>query len=69
MKCTIRPALAGDAGAISAVILRALRETNARGLYPAVEIHLADLSLFLDGIRTVGGRSTAANGVWSAAGS
>jgi hypothetical protein len=34
MKCTIRPALAGDAGAISAVILRALRETNARDYTP-----------------------------------
>ena len=30
MDCTIRPALADDAAAISAVILRALRETNAK---------------------------------------
>jgi GNAT superfamily N-acetyltransferase len=30
MECTIRPALADDAADISAVILRALRETNAK---------------------------------------
>ena len=30
MKCTIRPALEDDADKISAVILRALRETNAK---------------------------------------
>ncbi|WBL77163.1 GNAT family N-acetyltransferase [Bradyrhizobium xenonodulans] len=30
MECTIRPALEDDAGEISAVILRALRETNAK---------------------------------------
>jgi GNAT superfamily N-acetyltransferase len=30
VECTIRPALADDAGEISAVILRALRETNAK---------------------------------------
>ena len=30
MECTIRPALDDDADQISAVILRALRETNAK---------------------------------------
>jgi hypothetical protein len=30
MECTIRPALEDDADEISAVILRALRETNAK---------------------------------------
>lgn len=30
MECTIRPALADDAADISAVILRALCETNAK---------------------------------------
>ena len=30
MECTIRPALENDAGEISVVILRALRETNAK---------------------------------------
>jgi N-acetylglutamate synthase-like GNAT family acetyltransferase len=30
MECTIRPALANDADGISAIILRALRETNAK---------------------------------------
>ena len=30
MECTIRPALGDDATDISAVILRALRETNAK---------------------------------------
>lgn len=36
MECTIRPALEDDAGEISAIILRTLRETNAKDYAPEI---------------------------------
>ncbi|WFU25620.1 GNAT family N-acetyltransferase [Bradyrhizobium sp. CB1717] len=50
MDCTIRPAMDDDANAISAVILRALRETNAKD-YAAEIIERIERSFSPDAVR------------------
>lgn len=57
MECTIRPALEDDSGEISAVILRALRETNARD-YTAEIITRLEQSFGPDAVRKLIGRRT-----------
>jgi GNAT superfamily N-acetyltransferase len=57
MDCTIRPALADDAAAISAVILRALRETNARDYTDAI-IARVEQSFGPDAVRELIARRT-----------
>ncbi|QPF82994.1 GNAT family N-acetyltransferase [Bradyrhizobium genosp. L] len=57
MHCTIRPALDDDADAISAVILRALRETNAQD-YTAEIIERVERSFSPSAVRELIGRRT-----------
>ncbi|WP_225127046.1 hypothetical protein [Bradyrhizobium sp. IC3123] len=57
MECSIRPALDDDAAAISAVILRALRETNARD-YTAEIIARIEPSFGPDAVRRLIGQRT-----------
>ena len=55
MECTIRPALEDDAGEISAVILRALREVNAKD-YTAEIIARVGRSFSPDAVRQLIGK-------------
>lgn len=57
MECTIRPALEVDAGDISAVIMRALRETNAKD-YTAEIIARVERSFSPDAILQLLGKRT-----------
>lgn len=57
MECTIRPAIEDDSGEISAVILRALRETNARD-YTAEIITRLEQSFGPDAVRKLIGKRT-----------
>lgn len=57
MDCTIRPALSDDAADISAVILRALRETNAKH-YTDEIIARVERSFSSDAVRTLIARRT-----------
>ncbi|MCA1427253.1 MULTISPECIES: GNAT family N-acetyltransferase [Bradyrhizobium] len=57
MECSIRPALDDDAAAISAVILRALRETNAKD-YTAEIIARIEPSFGPDAVRRLIGQRT-----------
>lgn len=57
MDCTIRPALSDDAADISAVILRALRETNAKD-YTDEIIERIERSFSPDAIRELIGKRT-----------
>ncbi len=57
MQCTIRPALEEDAGGISAVILRALRETNAKD-YTSEIIERVERSFSPSAIRQLIGKRT-----------
>ncbi|WP_338828672.1 GNAT family N-acetyltransferase [Bradyrhizobium sp. 27S5] len=57
MECTIRPARQDDAGDISAVILRALRETNARD-YASEIIERVERSFSPDAVLQLIGKRT-----------
>jgi N-acetylglutamate synthase-like GNAT family acetyltransferase len=57
MECTVRPAREDDAGDISAVILRALRETNARD-YTAEIIERVERSFSPDAVLQLIGKRT-----------
>lgn len=57
MDCTIRPALSDDAADISAVILRALRETNAKD-YTNEIIERIERSFSPDAVRELIGKRT-----------
>ncbi|MCP3374021.1 GNAT family N-acetyltransferase [Bradyrhizobium cajani] len=57
MECTIRPAREDDADQISAVILRALRETNAKD-YTAEIIERVERSFSPDAVRQLIGKRT-----------
>ncbi|MBR0726086.1 GNAT family N-acetyltransferase [Bradyrhizobium manausense] len=57
MDCTIRPALADDAADISAVVLRALRETNAKD-YTDEIIARVEQSFGPDAVRALIGKRT-----------
>ncbi|MBB4372689.1 GNAT superfamily N-acetyltransferase [Bradyrhizobium sp. cir1] len=57
MECAIRPALDDDADAISAVILRALRETNAKD-YTEEIIERVERSFGPDAVRQLIGQRT-----------
>ncbi|WP_128929109.1 GNAT family N-acetyltransferase [Bradyrhizobium guangxiense] len=57
MDCTIRPAHDDDAGDISAVILRALRETNAKDYTDAI-IARVERSFSADAVRQLIGKRT-----------
>lgn len=57
MDCTIRPALSDDAADISAVILRALRETNAKD-YASEIIERIERSFSPDAVRELIGKRT-----------
>jgi hypothetical protein len=57
MECTIRPALEDDAARISAVIVRALRETNAKD-YPNEIIERIVRGFSPDAVRQLIGQRT-----------
>jgi N-acetylglutamate synthase-like GNAT family acetyltransferase len=57
MECTVRPAHEGDADVISAVILRALRETNARDYTPEI-IARVEQGFGPDAVRQLIGKRT-----------
>lgn len=57
MECTIRPALEDDAAHISAVIVRALRETNAKD-YPNEVIERIVRGFSPDAVRQLIGQRT-----------
>ncbi|QQO37898.1 GNAT family N-acetyltransferase [Bradyrhizobium diazoefficiens] len=57
MDCAIRPALDDDAADVSAVILRALRETNAKG-YTDEIIERIERSFSPDAVRALIGKRT-----------
>src|ERR1700710_1533571 len=57
MECTIRPALEADADEISAVILRSLRETNARDYASEIIARVAH-SFSPDAVRQLIGKRT-----------
>ncbi len=60
MECAIRPALADDADDISAVILRPLRETNARDYADEIIERIAH-SFSPDAVRQLIGQRTASS--------
>lgn len=64
MDCTIRPALSDDAADISAVILRALRETNAKD-YTNEIIERIERSFSPDAVRELIGKRTVVAAVGS----